>query len=173
MAEVAPVLIVDYDPEWPALFERELALLEDAFAGADAVVEHVGSTAVPGLAAKPIVDIMLGVLDLAEVESRIDALAERGYHYVPEYEAQLPERRYFRKPHDRPRRYHLHAVVREGDFWRRHLIFRDHLRRHAEVAVAYGVLKRRLAAKYGADRHAYAEAKSPFIEATLVAAGLE
>lgn len=165
--ERQPIEIVDYDPDWPARFAHERTLLQEAFAGADVKIEHVGSTAVPGLAAKPIIDIMVGVTDLDDVEHRIDALRRHGYAYVPAYEAQLPERRYFRKPAERPRHVHLHVVVRDGDFWRRHLRFRDQLREHPEVAAAYAREKRRLGVLHPYDHAAYTEGKTPFIEAAL------
>lgn len=146
---------------------RERGLLARIFTGTDVSIEHVGSTAVPGLGAKPIIDIMLGVSALPEVESRIAQLEWRGYEYVPEYEAQLPERRYFVKPPTRPRSFHLHCVVRGSDFWRSHIEFRDYVREHPETAAAYLELKQDLAARYRTDRVAYTEGKSAFINSIL------
>src|SRR5688572_7678262 len=105
-------VVVPYRPEWPELFAREAERLERIFAGTGASIEHIGSTSVPGLGAKPVIDIMIGVASLTDAESRANALADAGYEYVPEYEAQLPDRRYFRKPFQRPRTHHLHVVVR-------------------------------------------------------------
>ncbi len=161
------VVVVPHDPRWPAAFERERARLEEVFAGTGAVIEHVGSTAVPGLAAKPIIDIMVGLGALAQAEARVDALAGLGYEYVPEYEHEIPERRYFRRPAIRPRTHHLHCVERGSDFWSRHLAFRDRLRRDGRVARAYGELKMRLAEVHRTDAPAYTAAKSPFIEGAL------
>lgn len=161
------VHIADYDADWPQRFAEERAILRRVFQGADAVIEHVGSTAVPGLGAKPIIDVMMGLSALSEAESRISALEAEGYEYVQEYEAQLPERRYFRKPREDPRTVHLHCVVHGGGFWIRHLAFRDHLRRHPRVAAAYFELKRELATRYRDQRMAYTEAKSSFIEGVL------
>ncbi len=98
---------------------------------------------------------------------------EAGYHYVPEYEDDLPNRRYFRKPTFRPRTHHLHCVVFGGDFWAAHIAFRDHLRAHPPRALEYGRLKRELARLHGSDKRAYTEAKSPFIEAMLADASTE
>ena len=159
--------IVPYDADWPAAFEREAAALREAFTGVETLREHVGSTAVPGLGAKPIIDIMLGVRDLADVTSRMPTLREHGYQYVRKYEAQLPDRRYFRKPVRRPRTHHLHAVVVGSPFWVDHLRFRDHLRMHANVARAYYELKLRLVKECSAAGTDYTEAKSPFIQAVL------
>lgn len=159
-----PVVIVDYDPEWPRRFRRECEVIfRTCGRGAFLRIEHVGSTAVPGLAAKPIVDMMPGVLSLANVPALVAPLASIGYEYVPEYEAELPERRYFRKDVDGERAFQLHVVEVGSAFWKRHLLFRDYLRAHDETAAEYERLKRRLADEYGADREGYTEAKTEFI----------
>jgi len=159
------VTVVPYDPDWPHRFDEERRALAAVFAGGDAVIEHVGSTAVPGLGAKPIIDIMVGVPALVDVEDRIPALESAGYEYVPEYEQQLPDRRYFRKPRHGSRAFHVHCVVTGSDFWIRHLAFRDHLRTHPQSAAAYYALKRELAMRV--SKGEYTEAKSPFIASVL------
>ena len=121
----------------------------------------------PGLTAKPIIDILLGASSLLEVEARIPELEAQGYQYVPEYESELPERRYLRKPRVGTRTRHLHCVLHGSGFWNRHLAFRDFLRAHSDTAAAYSELKRRLAATYREDRAAYTNAKSAFIESVL------
>lgn len=161
------IRIVPYDPSWPDLFEGERRDLEAVFAGVPVRVEHVGSTAVPGLASKPVLDIMIGVVELAHVEARLPSLEALGYQYVPEYEARLPERRYFRKPVTRPRTHHLHAVVEGGELWLRHLRLRDILRARPDLAREYEELKRELAERFTHDGAAYTEAKSPFIERVM------
>ncbi len=159
-----PIVIADYDPEWPRRFRRECeAIFRTCGRSAFLRIEHVGSTAVPGLAAKPIVDMMPGVLSLADVPPLVATLASIGYEYVPEYEAELPERRYFRKDVGGERAFQLHVVEVGSDFWKRHLLFRDYLRAHDEAAAEYERLKRRLAAEYGADREGYTQAKTEFI----------
>ena len=163
------VTIVPYDPEWPLMFEGERAALAEVFHGTGAEIEHVGSTAVPGLGAKPVIDVMVGVSRLADVEEKAKLLESAGYQYVPEYEAALPERRYFRKPPSRPRVYHLHCVVKGSDFWKRHLQFRDYLRIHPTVAAEYYKLKCELASR--CSKAAYTEAKSSFVEGVLASAG--
>jgi len=173
MVTAAPITIVPYDPVWPRRFESEKSILLDIFRSVSVHVEHVGSTAVPGLGAKPVIDILLGVDELAAVEARISDLAAAGYEYVQRYEGEFPERRLFAKPHHRPRAYHLHAVERSAAFWRRQLLFRNFLRSRPEVALDYCELKKRLAAEYGNDRDGYARAKTAFIEATLERAGRE
>ena len=162
------VILVAYDPDWPRRFEQERAVLAAVFAGDEAAIEHVGSTAVPGLGAKPVIDIMVGVSRLSEADGRIATLEAAGYEYVQAYENQLPERRYFRKPGFGPRFYHLHCVVRGDDFWVRHIAFRDYLRAHPEAAAAYYELKRELAAR--CRKEDYTDAKSPFIQGVLASA---
>lgn len=164
------VTISPYNPEWPRRFTEEAAVLGTVFADGNVVIEHIGSTSVVGLGAKPIIDIMVGLERLADAESRIAVLEAVGYEYVPKYEAQLPDRRYFRKPRFSPRTYHVHCVVKGSSFWIRHLAFRNHLRTHPESAKAYEALKRSLAARLGKDE--YTDAKTPFIEGVLATAAM-
>jgi GrpB-like predicted nucleotidyltransferase (UPF0157 family) len=161
-------MVVPYDPDWPRRFEQEQAVLAAVFPEGEASIEHIGSTAVPGLGAKPVIDIMVGVARLPEAENRIAALEAVDYEYVPEYEHELPERRYFRKPRVGPRAYHLHCVVKGGDLWSRHLAFRDYLRAHPNAVAEYYALKRELASR--CRKEDYTEAKRPFIEGILASA---
>ena len=160
-----PIIIADHNAAWAARFEAERVLLTRVFEGAVVDIEHVGSTAVPGLAAKPIVDIMLGAQTLDVVEARIPALEANGYEYVDIYEDVMPERRYFRKNDNGVRSVHLHSVVTDDAFWRRHLHFRDYLRANPEAAAEYQSLKRGLAEKHRMDPEAYMDGKSAFIQA--------
>ena len=132
-----PVELSPYSPLWPAVFEVEAERLAALFAGEDIAIEHIGSTSVPGLGAKPIIDIMLGVPALAVIEARIEALAADGYRYVKEFEVAMPERRYFDKQEGHPGRFHLHGVVAGSPFWIRHLAFRDALRADPALAERY------------------------------------
>lgn len=159
-------LLTPYSPLWPAVFDLERRRLLEIFNEAVAV-EHIGSTAVPGLGAKPIIDVMLGAPDLALVEARMPALAEEGYRYVPEFEKAMPARRYFTKLDRPPGRFHLQAVTLDSPFWARHLAFRDALRADESLARKYWRLKQHLAARHRDDRAAYAEAKGDFIRAAL------
>ena len=156
-----------YSPMWPAVFDIERGRLLEIF-GADAVlVEHVGSTAVPGLGAKPIIDILLGAPTLAVVDRHIPQLVETGYRYVQEFERAIPERRYLVKVQGHPGHFHLHAVVYDTPFWRDHLAFRDILRDDPGLAVRYWRLKSALAARHRNDRAAYTEGKAEFIKNAL------
>ena len=160
------VLLTPYSPMWPAIFDMEKRRLLEMFNDA-VVVEHIGSTAVPGLGAKPVIDMMLGTPDIKLVESRLDALAAEGWRYVPEFERAMPERRYFTKLDRPPGRFHLHAVPLGGSFWQRHLAFRDSLRADARLADRYWRLKQQLAARFPDDRGAYTDAKSEFIRTVV------
>jgi aminoglycoside N3'-acetyltransferase/GrpB-like predicted nucleotidyltransferase (UPF0157 family) len=162
------VLLVPYDPEWPRRFEEERSVLAEVFAGTGAVIDHVGSTAVPHLGAKPIIDVMVGVPALAVAEEKIGALEAAGYEYVQEYETQLPHRRYFRKPRLGTRTFHVHCVVTGSKWWIEFLAFRDYLRAHRDAAAAYYDLKAGLATRV--TRGEYTQAKAPFIERVLATA---
>ncbi len=166
--ELEPVQIAEYDPAWPVLFERERGLIEAALADLVAAIEHVGSTAVPGLGAKPVIDIMIGVRNLADGEKCVRPLEELGYEYRGE--AGIPGRLYFRRLTGGRRSHQIHMVEHGGDFWRRHRLFRDYLREHREEAKAYHELKVRLAERFGTDRLGYNEAKTEFIELVMTKA---
>ncbi|MGE5095643.1 MAG: GrpB family protein [Betaproteobacteria bacterium] len=161
-----PVRLAPYSHDWPRQFESQAAAIAEAFAPEPVALEHIGSTAVPGMAAKPVVDILLGAASLEVIERRIEVLGRHGYRYVPELEGELPQRRYFVSPAAGEARFHLHAVEREGDFWRDHVAFRDALRADRRAFDEYLALKRRLAAS-GMGRAAYTEAKAPFIRRVL------
>ena len=128
----APITIVDYHEDWPAEYEAEKTRLLAQIGGLAVEIEHVGSTSVPGLAAKPIIDIMPGVRTMADAEKCIEGMRRLGYEYVPEFEDAFPERRYFRKGHPE-QHLHVHVVETTSAFWRRHTAFRDYLRAHPET----------------------------------------
>lgn len=166
MAAENGIIIVEYDARWPGMYEQERVLILDLIGPQVFAIEHMGSTAVPGLGAKPIIDIMIAVRRLADAESCIEPLTTIRYEYVPAHEAVMPERRYFHKgPSRGGRTHHLHMVEHDSDFWRRHLLFRDFLRTHPLEAQQYFRLKKELAERFGTDREAYTEAKTSFIEA--------
>ena len=167
-----PVVVVPYDEAWPALFEEERDCIERAIGPWVEGIEHIGSTAVPGLAAKPVIDIMVGVKSLDDTPSLVEGLEAIGYEYVPEFERQMPERRYFRKLHRGRRTHQIHLVERsDAAFWDRHVLFRDYLRRHPGVAEEYALLKLELSGRFREDRTAYTEAKTAFIREVVRRAG--
>lgn len=160
-----PIRIVAYDAEWPVRFERERVVLNRSV-GPWAVggIHHVGSTAVPGLDAKPIVDILVGVADLDASRACFDRLAELEYLYAP-YRPQ--EMHWFCKPDPQQREFHLHLVPVDSSRFRDELSFRDRLRASPEIARDYAALKRALAVRFANDREAYTEAKGDFIARVL------
>lgn len=163
-----PVVVVEYDPAWPAAYERERALIAAALGALLLDIEHVGSTSVPGLGAKPIIDIMAGVPSFQEGHRCVGPMERLGYEYKGEFG--IPGRHYFRKIQNDVRSHQVHMVEAGGEFWRRHLLFRDYLRSHPDEALRYFELKLRLADEYRHDREGYAEAKSAFIQAALARA---
>ena len=163
------VIIAPYSSEWPMLFGELREELLGVFDLAPVVIEHIGSTSVPGLAAKPVIDMLLGADSLTHIESRIEPLCKLGYAYVSKYELELPLRRYFVKPAP-PLRVHLHAVEISSRFWQEHLAFRDALRTDSGLRSQYEALKRRLAMDHAHDKSAYTEAKGTFIQSVLSAA---
>ena len=166
MSTAMRVLLSPYSPLWPAIFDVESRALAALLDGA-ARIEHIGSTAVPGLGAKPVVDILVGAPDLAFVEARIPRLVEHGYRYVPEFERAIPHRRYLTRTDGHPGHFHLHAVALDSAFFRTHLAFRDALRADAALAADYWKVKQRLAARFPDDRAAYADGKAAFIRGVL------
>lgn len=159
----APVVIVDYDPQWPIRYAQEKAAIVRALGSRLAAIEHIGSTAVPGLGAKPIIDMLSGVTNLKTGAQCVPALEALGYEYKGENG--ISGRLYFDKGN--PRVYHLHMVEVDGEHWKRHLLFRDYLRSHPAETQRYEALKRELAERYGNDREGYTNAKTDFIEAAV------
>lgn len=147
------------------MYAEEHSKIETAIGPWMEEIEHVGSTAVPGLAAKPVVDIMVGIRTLNDAPECVARLVEIGYEYVPEFEDVVPERRYFRKFDPEGRRTHqIHLVERTNlDWWVRHIAFRDYLRQNPEVAGEYGALKLDLSHRFRDDRAAYMDAKDEFV----------
>lgn len=165
--ESGTVRLVAHDPAWAALFTDEVRRIRAAL-GPDLslALEHTGSTAVSGLVAKPILDLLGGYPPGAPVERYIAALERAGYMHRGEQG--IPGREFFRR--GVPRAYHLHLVVQYGPFWREHLAFRDALRTQPAVREAYATLKLDLARRYPREREAYIEGKSAFVRQVVAAA---
>lgn len=153
------VFISDYDPAWPDLFARERPVLETALGACAEAIEHVGSTSVPGLAAKPVIDVLVGVGAITDVDVRAGAMRKAGYEGLGENG--LPGRRYFRKRNAAGERlFHVHVYARASDAFHRHLVFRDYLRAHPGRAAEYGRFKHALAAQDLPDRASYVSGKA-------------
>lgn len=165
--EKGAVKLSPHCEEWHKLFAMEAERLTEAAGKFALAVEHVGSTAICGISAKPIIDIMLGVREIADVGHIIQPFENLGYVYRGENG--IPNRHYFRKGSPL-RTHHLHVVAIESDLWRNHILFRDHLRKHPQIAAQYENLKRELAQTHIENREAYTEGKTEFIENVLKAA---
>ena len=160
-----PIYLVPYDPSWPRRFEEERVRLAGTLSlWLTGPIEHIGSTAVPGLTAKPVIDIMAGVRDLPSSLDARDALAALDYMYFP-YRPDVMH--WFCKPSPSRRTHHLHLVPVESVLWAERLTFRDFLRSSPAAAAEYAVLKGSLAAQYPFDREAYTDAKGAFVDSIL------
>lgn len=159
------ILLVPHRAEWKSLFVSEADLLREAVGDHLVAIEHIGSTAVSGLDAKPILDILAGVRTAEDAERCVVPLAQIGYEYRGEQG--IAGRFYFRKGTGEVSTHHLNIVEMTSDFWQSHILFRDYLRQHADAAQEYGKLKRELAVTHKGNRPAYTEAKAAFIESAL------
>jgi len=174
-----PVIIGDYDPQWPVAFAALRQVIGAALGDLAVAIEHVGSTAVPGLAAKPIIDLVVVIASRAQLPAVIAALARLGY--IHEGDKGIPGREAFdRAGPDVPRDgsgqtwpdQHLYVCARDNAELARQLAFRDYLRAHPPAAAAYAALKRELAREFRHDREAYTDHKRDFVEGILrLAAG--
>lgn len=158
------------DAAWPSMFQAERQRLETVLPGAFVEVQHFGSTAVPGLPAKPIIDLLAGVRSLEEADALVEAVCAAGYTTSHEFNATLGDRRWFMRAAQGRRTHHLHVVVHGGAVWQARLAFRDALLRDADLAARYASHKWRLAEQHRQDREAYTDAKSAFIEQALAQA---
>jgi GrpB-like predicted nucleotidyltransferase (UPF0157 family) len=161
--EPGVVRLAEYDPQWPALFEVEAARITRAVSPLAITFHHVGSTAVPGLVAKPVLDMLATYEDPDLRWQYITGLTAARYVYRGEQG--IPGRDFFRRGD--PRSYHLHLVAADSGFCQEHLDFRDMLRADARLRDAYAALKQELAARFPDNRPAYIEAKGPFIQNAL------
>jgi GrpB-like predicted nucleotidyltransferase (UPF0157 family) len=154
------IRVVKYDPDWPGRFTELGTAFRTALAGVALRIDHIGSTAVPGLAAKPVIDVQISVADLEPVEPFKVPLEQLGLVYRADNAERT--KRYFREPTGRPRT-HIH-VRRAGSFSEQFaLLFRDYLRTHPTDAAAFGALKTHLADQFRDDRPAYTNAKTPHV----------
>ena len=158
--------VVPYQSGWIEHFEQEAARLSQALGKRALSIEHIGSTAIPGMAAKPIIDIMVAVTSLAQSTELIPMVEALGYIHKPH--DTVPERLFFAKesaPENRT--HHLNLTSQETAFWKNQLAFRDYLRSHEPIAAEYVELKKRLAETYARTQHLDRQGKSEFVASVL------
>ena len=158
------ILIEEYNPEWPTLFQKEKSQLEKVLSDIKFEIEHIGSTSIEGLGAKPVIDIMIGVYDFSIINNQIEKITNLGYQYINAYEDVMPYRRFFIKEKEKVRTHHIHMVEINTEFWLRHLAFRDYLINHPIEKLEYYNLKKELSRREWKDGNEYAAAKTDFIQ---------
>lgn len=159
----------EHDPGWARAFERERDRLHALLPGTFVAIEHIGSTAVAGLPAKPVIDLMAGVESLDDADALVDSLCGNGYTTSREFNATLADRKWLMRWRDGHRTHHLHIVAMDSAPWRDRLAFRDALRSDAALASRYAALKSALASTNPDDREAYTDAKAEFVKAAAAA----
>jgi GrpB-like predicted nucleotidyltransferase (UPF0157 family) len=166
--ESKQVRVVAYDASWPAIYAAEITRLTPALAatGVVLILEHTGSTAVPGLAAKPIIDILAGLQREVDRIEAVKAIQAAGYQHRGEQD--IAGRDFFRR--GEPRQFHLHLTTVGSEFWNDHRTFRDWLSVHKGAMQEYASLKQALAVKHPVDREAYIQRKTAFVEQVLQSA---
>ena len=163
--EEAPIILSKYNPEWPLKYEEEKIFLMDIIGKwLHGNIEHIGSTSIPGLTAKPVIDIMFGVKSLEDSKAAIELLMQNEYNYFP-YKKEVMH--WFCKPSASLRTHHLHLVPYESTLWKERIRFRDILRINTKIANEYVKLKKELAIRYKQDREIYTEKKWKFIQRVL------
>lgn len=158
------IFIEEYNPDWKVKFQKEKELLVAALSGVKCQIEHIGSTSVEGLGAKPIIDILIGLDEFSIANEQINKLIAIGYQYIDKYEDIMPDRRFLIKENNGVRIHHIHMVEINSEFWQRHLAFRDYLVNNPTDMIDYHNLKRKLSVQDWKDMNEYAAAKSAFIK---------
>jgi len=161
--EKGVVRLVTYSPEWAKLFDKEKQLLIALIGDYVIDIQHIGSTSVPGLIAKPIIDIGIAITDFEEGKRCIEPIKSLGYEYKGENG--IPKRHYFVKGD--PTTHHLHIVEIDSEEWKKNITFRDVLRKNENLAKEYAELKLNLAEKFKYDRVAYTDGKTDFVNYVL------
>jgi GrpB-like predicted nucleotidyltransferase (UPF0157 family) len=163
-----PIAIVPYDGGWPATFDRQRSRVEPALRPwIVGPVEHIGSTSIPGMAAKPIIDMLARVPDYQQTDGIVEAMSSIGWTHAPEPSDEQARKWSFCFPDIAWRTHHLHIFEANPNSWQSLLTFRDHMRTHPDDAAEYGRLKTLLAAADAHDRPRYRAGKAPFIQGLL------
>jgi GrpB-like predicted nucleotidyltransferase (UPF0157 family) len=164
------VKLENYNEMWKKIFEEESKLISSTINEFLIDIQHTGSTAIPGMAAKPIIDIAVAIDSLSNIEKIIQFLQEVGYHYRGEQG--ISGRHLFAKGDEENRTHYLHIMEKNHPEWKNHILFRDYLKSNPKVAKEYERIKRELAKKYESDRGKYTEGKSKFIQKIIENANL-
>lgn len=156
------VALMPHDPRWAEEFEREKRVLLETFGDRILAIEHIGSTSIPGIPAKPLIDILVAVESLDDIDDFIGTLPTLGYQYMPE--RRFADRQFFPKGPESKRTHHLSLVEPDSETgWNSHTLFRDYLRTHEAERAEYARLKERLAAEFADDRERYTDGKQDFV----------
>ena len=160
---VRVIRVVPHDPRWHEMFQDEVASLRNILGDSAREVHHMGSTAIPGICAKPIIDVLVVVRDIAAIDGFDETMRARGY--LPKGENGIPGRRYFVKGSEETHTHHVHIYQAGNPDIQRHLAFRDYLIAHPEEARGYGRLKEDLARRFATDGASYTRGKDVFVQA--------
>ncbi len=160
------VKLSEHNPKWEIAFKKEKKLLKKKFGDTIIAIEHIGSTAIPGIVAKPILDINIGVRSLKIARNMKEKFEQLGYEYRGSNERLKEQELYVRGPESK-RTHHVHVAVYGSNYWRKDIFFRDYLRSHLDIATEYAALKTKLARKYASDRGVYSDSKNEFIQKVL------
>jgi GrpB-like predicted nucleotidyltransferase (UPF0157 family) len=155
------VEVVPHNPDWPRQFQREAERLAAVLGAEIITIHHFGSTAIAGIPAKPVIDMLIEVRDIEKIDTFNDALARMGYEAMGEFG--ISGRRFFRRQKDGRRTHHVHVYQVDNPEIARHLNFRDYMRVHPVEAAAYGRLKEQLARQFPEDMESYVEGKTDFV----------
>lgn len=159
------VELQEYTDEWSSLYKIEEETLKSLIKEYFIDIQHIGSTSVEGLKAKPIIDIIIGVKNFNHIEKIVEKLQQGGYIYRPN--ASTKERILFVKGSEEERTHHIHIVQWMDEEWNNNILFRDYLRKYSKVAKEYSELKDRLAELFTEDRNSYTRGKNQFIQGVI------
>ena len=172
MTEKAKVTLVGFDPKWVEKFKDEKEYIIERIGEFVLSIDHIGSTAIPNIVAKPVIDILIGIKSLKQSEKIITSMKELGYEYLDSIESYFPERRLFIKTptNNDANQFNVHIWVHQSEGWKEMLLFRDYLLAHPEVAKEYEHVKKHMAKRFPDNEVAYSIGKEGFMQVILLRA---